>query len=63
MTVRREIESQTVELRRFGGRANVLVSDSDFPDFIELSPQRNLPPSVGRSSRLIKQIGRASTYS
>ncbi|MGA8708413.1 MAG: hypothetical protein WB646_15675, partial [Steroidobacteraceae bacterium] len=39
-----------MELPRFGGHVSVLVPDSVFPDFIDLTPQRGLPPVGGRSS-------------
>jgi hypothetical protein len=39
-----------LELPRFGGHMSVLVLDFVFPDFIDLTPQRGLPPPGGRSS-------------
>jgi len=52
-----------LELPRFGGHVAVLVSDSVFLDFIDLTPQRSLPPSGGRSSGSRPQIARAPARS
>ena len=52
-----------VELPRFGGHMIVLVSDSVFPDCIDLTPQRSLPPPGGRSSGAMLLIAHAPARS
>lgn len=54
---------QGVELPRFGGHVSVLVLDPVFPDFIDLTPQRGLPPPGGRSSGSRPPIAHAPAQS
>src|ERR1700722_16689394 len=51
-----------LELPRFGGHVIVLVSDSVFPDFIDLTPQRSLPPSGGRGSSFSNRREKSTAY-